>query len=756
MNYSILGMRYVVISCILLISAILNVQAQERQSLTLLDSETNKPVANVQFIYGQQIGESDEQGVIRFDFTPGVNMELSGLNYDLTTWNEAEIKALLKNGTAYLNYSPIDLFPVTVISVRASQQPHKRLKIDQQDRLAHDAATILNRSAAFNSIRKGGNYGFDPVFRGFKYDQLNVVFNGAQSATAACPNRMDPPTSQMAPNMIERIEVLKGPYALRFGTGFGATINFIPSAAEFTESTSISGRLGSSFEGNGNVTRTEGRVRLTGKKYDLSIFSTWSEGDDYTDGNGQQVQADFKRGNFGTSLGLKLTGNQELNISAIYNLARDTDFPALAMDLREDDTWMFNARHDIGFNRENLQSVNTTIYASFVDHLMDNLLKPLDPRMLNAQTSAKTHNYGGRSEGLWRFDNRTLYAGIDLRVEGAEGIRVREFIMGPNAGKTFLDNAWQDSRISRTGAFGEYRFNLGAYQLTFSGRLELNTATVNDINEEFITVNGQGDVTQFNPSFSAGVLHHLNNTMRLGLWLGRAQRSAGLTERFINYFPVGQDPFEMLGNPNLDPEVNNQADLTFNWNTASTDLEVNIFGAYLDDYISSVIVPELEPRLPNSPGVRQYINISNAVKTGFEINWNQYLGLGLNQQLGLAYTYGKDLERDEPLPEIPPLDIRYSLSGSYVDGKLRPEVSIRHVLEQDRISTEFGENTTPSFSVIDLRLGYQLTDMIRISAAVNNLLDEYYFEHLNRSVRGQNEPIYARGRNFRAMVNIGF
>jgi len=756
MNYSILGMRYVVISCILLISAILNVQAQERQSLTLLDSETNKPVTNVQFIYGQQIGESDEQGVIRFDFTPGVNMELSGLNYDLTTWNEAEIKALLKNGTAYLNYSPIDLFPVTVISVRASQQPHKRLKIDQQDRLAHDAATILNRSAAFNSIRKGGNYGFDPVFRGFKYDQLNVVFNGAQSATAACPNRMDPPTSQMAPNMIERIEVLKGPYALRFGTGFGATINFIPSAAEFTDSTSISGRLGSSFEGNGNVTRTEGRVRLTGKKYDLSIFSTWSEGDDYTDGNGQQVQADFKRGNFGTSLGLKLTGNQELNISAIYNLARDTDFPALAMDLREDDTWMFNARHDIGFNRENLQSVNTTIYASFVDHLMDNLLKPLDPRMLNAQTSAKTHNYGGRSEGLWRFDNRTLYAGIDLRVEGAEGIRVREFIMGPNAGKIFLDNAWQDSRISRTGAFGEYRFNLGAYQLTFSGRLELNTATVNDINEEFITVNGQGDVTQFNPSFSAGVLHHLNNTMRLGLWLGRAQRSAGLTERFINYFPVGQDPFEMLGNPNLDPEVNNQADLTFNWNTASTDLEVNIFGAYLDDYISSVIVPELEPRLPNSPGVRQYINISNAVKTGFEINWNQYLGLGLNQQLGLAYTYGKDLERDEPLPEIPPLDIRYSLSGSYVDGKLRPEVSIRHVLEQDRISTEFGENTTPSFSVIDLRLGYQLTDMIRISAAVNNLLDEYYFEHLNRSVRGQNEPIYARGRNFRAMVNIGF
>jgi iron complex outermembrane receptor protein len=58
---------------------------------------------------------------------------------------------------------------------------------------------------------------------------------------------------------------------------------------------------------------------------------------------------------------------------------------------------------------------------------------------------------------------------------------------------------------------------------------------------------------------------YLGESISTALWLGRAQRSGSLTERFINYFPVGQDPYEMLGNPQLLPEVNNQADLTFAW-----------------------------------------------------------------------------------------------------------------------------------------------------------------------------------------------
>ena len=70
--------------------------------------------------------------------------------------------------------------------------------------------------------------------RGFKYDRLNIVMNGSQSAIAACPNRMDPPTSQVPTSTIQKVEVYKGPYALRYGAGFGGTINFVSEPLVFT------------------------------------------------------------------------------------------------------------------------------------------------------------------------------------------------------------------------------------------------------------------------------------------------------------------------------------------------------------------------------------------------------------------------------------------------------------------------------------------------------------------------------------------
>lgn len=734
-----------------------NLLAQSEQNqIRLLDLETAMPIVEVTFKYGSQTGISDNKGVISFRYDEEKNMTLSHINYGSWIIDASALLKAIEQEVYYRKSLTMNLYPVTVIGVKIqNEQPDESLKIKYSDRMEHDGAQILNQLPAFNSIRKGGNYGFDPVFRGFKYDQLNVVLNGAQSATAACPNRMDPPTSQMAPNMMDRIEVLKGPYALRYGTGFGATINFIPAKLRFTSEPDIYGRLSTGYESNGDILRGEGQVGFSGEKHDISLFGSWSQGNDYKAGNGETVQADFQRGSFGADLGFKIASNQQIRISALYNRARDADFPALPMDLREDDTWLFNARHDIQLNRDKLQSWNTTLFGSFVDHLMDNLLKPLDPRMLNASTTAKTYNFGGRTEGIWRLKKGALYAGADLRIEGAEGIRVREFLMGPNAGNTFEDNAWQDGRIGKTGVFAEYQIKGASLDYILSGRLEINNADINDPSEEFTQIYSETSVTQLNPGLSLGILKDFGTSINTGLWLGRVQRSGSLTERFINYFPVGQDPFEMLGNPQLDPEVNNQMDVTFKWMPSErTAISIDVFISYLQDYISSIIDPNLDPRLPMSPGVRQYINIDNAFKTGFEISWSQRLFAGLQHQLGIAYTYGQDLERDEPLPQIAPLDLRYSIFGSYLDNKLLPELMFRYVSEQSRVSNEFGETATPSFALLDIKIGYNISDKLTINSGVNNVLDENYYEHLNRSVRGTNDPIFAPGRNL--FVNLNF
>lgn len=739
----------------LLIALMPDVNAQHQDQFRLIDDITLAPISNATFIYAGQSGISDESGVIRFHFTEGEVMELSHVSYGKWQLSSPDLLQAIKTGTFGRKSEMMNLQPVSVISYHTKFEESKILELNYEDKLTHDGGALLSQDASISTIRKGGNYGFDPVLRGFKYDQLNIVINGAQSATAACPNRMDPPTSQMAPNMTDRIEVLKGPHALRFGGGFGGTINFIPEVLKFTNEKAMYGRASIGGETNGEIFKSEGRIGFSGQWYDVSFFAAWSQGSDYTSGDGTAIPADFLRGSFGTQLGFLLADNQRFRVTATRNIAKDSDFPALPMDLRSDDTWMLNARHDINFQSGKLKSINTTIFGSWVDHVMDNRLKPLNPRMLNAETEAKTYNFGGRTEGFFDLGKSSLFAGADLRVEGAEGIRVREFLMGPNAGKIFYDNAWQNGRISKGGLFGEFHRKAGAYKLVASARIELNTADITDPTPEFINVYDETRETQVNPSISAGAIRNFENNLAVGLWLGRAQRSGSLTERFINYFPVGQDPYELLGNPQIKPEINNQADLTFQWKSQGTILNLDFFVAYLQDAISSVIDTSLTPRLPASPGVRQFQNLDKALKTGFEFSWSQRLVAGLQHRLSIAYTYGEDLTNSSPLPEIAPLDLRYSISGSWLKNKLHPEVSVRHVLQQDRISTEFGETSTPAFTVLDIKVGYHFNKKWGIYAGVQNLLDANYYEHLSRSVRNEAmTPIYNPGRSFFISMNV--
>lgn len=360
----------------------------------------------------------------------------------------------------------IELYPATVISIRPDTDKKELLELDYLDNMAHDGGALLNQLASINTIRKSGAYGFDPVFRGFKYEQLNLVLNGAQTASAACPNRMDPPSSQMSPNMIQKIEILKGPFALRYGNAFGGTINFISSPPTFSEKPEAYGRLSGRYDSNGGVLRTEGLMGFRSKALNFGLFVAWSDGQDYQTGDHNPIPADFTRASLGVRMGIQLKENQILKLSATRNLARDADFAALPMDLRKDDTWMLNASHEIYPESGRLKSWQSTIYGSMVDHLMDNLLKSLDPRPVNATTQANTLNYGFRTEGAWGFKQMRLYSGLDYRFEGADGQRSREFLMGPNSGNVVFDNVWQGRdppgrpvcRISSSGSCAQMDF----------------------------------------------------------------------------------------------------------------------------------------------------------------------------------------------------------------------------------------------------------------------------------------------------------
>ena len=124
--------------------------------------------------------------------------------------------------------------------------------------------------------------------------------------------------------------------------------------------------------------------------------------------------------------------------------------------------------------------------------------------------------------------------------------------------------------------------------------------------------------------------------------------------------------------------------------------------------------------------------------------------------MGIAYTYGQDIERDEPLPEIPPLEIRNVVSGTYIKDKLKPEIVVRYVMKQSRVSREFGENITPDFVLLDLKVGYAIFDNLKLNAGIKNVFNKTYYEHLNRIAQSTGSQIFAPGRSLYLNANFLF
>lgn len=737
-------MKHILLTCFIL----LGIQVYSQKSIQLLDQETEHPIAFAHYLYQNQKGNTNANGEFSINFVKGEKLYLSHVNYGKVSFTDSEMKAALQLGKIYMSKTYVSLLPTTIIARKRTAKESETMQISSSDKLSHDAGEFLSQSGLIGGIRKSGSYGFDPVMRGFKYDQLNIVMDNGMSATAACPNRMDPPISQVPLNMVDRVEITKGPHSLRYGNSFAGSIHFKSSTNGFADKASAFGRASGSYESNGEIFRTEALAGAKGKFYNFGIFGAYSEGSDYEDGNGDKVASGFNRRNIGLAANFKLSNTQNIQISANSNYAEDVDFPALNMDLREDDTKMISLSHKITFKNSALASISTSANASFVDHEMDNLTKKLNPRKVNAITKAETKNYAFRSEAAFQFKESSLFTGIDYKSEEADGTRSREMLMGPMTGKTAYDNIWQGSKIEKMGFFGEYHFSVNETHFIASSRLEHNSAK-SDLSS---VINDPSDEINF--SYSIGASKNLSENIRMGIWFGRAERSGSLTERFINHIPVDVDPYERIGNPDLDPEINYQIDYNFNWNTKYFSLDINLFNSWLRDYISSEIRSDVQPLMASAPGVKQFVNIDKAVMRGFEIGFNQSITNHLYHRLNLAYTYGKNKEINQPLPEIPPLDIRYSLGAHLCKQKFTPELMLRYAAKQGRIAENYGETETPDFTVLDFKASYLFSDHFQIIGGIRNLFDEAYYEHLSRSVKGSNQAIFAPGRSFYLTLSL--
>ena len=102
-----------------------------------------------------------------------------------------------------------------------------------------------------------------------------------------------------------------------------------------------------------------------------------------------------------------------------------------------------------------------------------------------------------------------------------------------------------------------------------------------------------------------------------------------------------------------------------------------------------------------------------------------------------AWVHADNTTDDRPIAQIPPLSGR--LRAELERGRWGAAATLRYAFEQTRVDDDpatgsgLDAGETPGYVVFDLLGSFTLKSGLRIQAGMDNVFDELYSNHLNRS-----------------------
>jgi len=738
----------------------------------VVDSQTKEPIvdAAIKVLGAQNFALSDFEGNFKISAAKEAMLEVTHLQYK-TLQVKVEEVALIE-----MTENSVSLDEIIIKSDPLQDISHSVVVMDdiKKGSQSRNVADLFSDIAGFN-IQKRSASAMEPSLRSFKYEQMNIKYDGGMKMVNACPNRMDPITAHVIPEEVRKIEVVKGPFTVRFGQSFGGIVNMVtkpPTPEDF----GWHGSLQSGFETNGTNLMARGELQYAKKKYDVTLNAENRTFGDYIDGEGFETKSGFKTNSYSVKLGYNPKEKQRLQLDWRQKFSRDILHAGLMMDSPKDDSYMLGMDYRINKMNDKVSSLSVKAYYSFVDHLMSNgYYNDTYTRQnypgVDARTPVTSNTIGGKFElGLTPTKKWLIYTGLDVDVVKRDGDKTIVISVNPATGQAFETpvvknlKVWQDAGIYDYGVFAEASYKFCKH-ITFSSgiRMDYVEAGMNDPDPGFELLYG-GEIEDVSDITIGGNLavKYKKEGLQLQLAYGRGTRTPSMIERYIYRFSIGVDAREYIGNPYLKPEINNQVEFSLSKKWKKVGVGTSVFYSYMNNYITAVINTAFTSTATGCGGAppqapKQFWNV-NASQYGFDAYFNYKLIDHLQFKSDIAFTKAENRTFNEPLAQVAPMNAHIGLK--YERELYWVDVRTGLVAEQPDFSPSFNESRTPGHNTFDLRLGYKPSDKFTIGGAVLNILDEAYYNHLNFSFVNADENngrrIFEPGRSFSIYAKYKF
>ena len=288
----------------------------------------------------------------------------------------------------------------------------------------------------------------------------------------------------------------------------------------------------------------------------------------------------------------------------------------------------------------------------------------------------------------------------------------------------------------------------------FEGGLRIESAHLHADADPQIAANGGviGTVpisASFTPvSGSAGASYELAKGWRAGLSLSHSERAPAIDELFANGPHGGSETFE-IGDPNLEKEASNAVELSLHGTSGPVHVQGSVYYSRFSNFIYQAPTGEVRDALP----VFSYRQ-GKADYYGFELQGDARLGEALGVDWGaelVTDAVRATVKNFGPAPFIPPLRVIGALTGSrgQVDGRLEIERDFAH----DRTAPI--ETDTPGFTLVNASLDWHpfaANPELTLSLQADNIFDV----DARRSTSILKDFAPLAGRDIRASARISF
>lgn len=595
------------------------------------------------------------------------------------------------------------------------------------------------------TVVKRGNYASEPVIRGMNSDRINITIDGMK-IQSACTDKMDPVTSYAETNNLKSISVTKGSFSKDNCASTCSGLDMKLKEAETENKLSLTGKINGGYLSVSNGAKLDGAFNLKSRTIGNNLSATYRTSGDYTDGNGNKIPySGYNKVNLTNSSIFRADNKNSFKAIVIYDYAWDIGYPALTMDVKDAEALITGLQFNSLDVSSLFKEIEAKIYYNKITHLMDDSQRDNRIKMdmpgwtdtkgayVNSRMDLVGMNFDVRADASELNANAemTMYApgSLPMYMVTWPDVNKKEISLSINSGKFIGSNLKID--------FGIRAFNVNSKVNSETGYSELKIFYP-DFSGEDSRLNGGGFV-----NFGTGLL----NNVTAGLNYSYNMRDLTVSEQYAFYIFNRLDSYDYIGNPYLNNESSNQLELNVNYDSDDLRIENSVFGYFFENYITGKVDSTLSPMTENSNGVKVYSNIPSATIMGFE----QTADLKVSEKLrfinNIQYTFGEDNE-GKYLPQIPPL--MGTLSARYSADKYLLQGEAVWAASQNKVNSEYGETTTPSFLVFNFRSSVNMFDILTLDAGIENIFDVNYYEHLDW------QKIPRPGRNVYISLNTEF